>query len=392
MKYYCLPADFKTETIDAYDRLSQAFPDAAVLETYGNITIGNDLESGRPADILPPIDLNQLRSYIEYSAKKGIDFNYTINASYMENREFSKEGIARLNRFMKKLYEAGVRLLTVTLPSVIEVLSLLDFEFRLTGSTIYQVTNVNKATELQRMGVDRLVVDESINRNFKVLKRIRETFGEKVEVIVNSICHKDCSYRMFHYNQIAGESIDAGGGFSKTYYPHKCLLRRYENPGNFLKLTWIRPEDIKFYTQIGINYFKIQGRPRVLQGDPVRAVEAYFKEDYQGDLFQLLNLFAPVSNFSVPVDNKKLDGYIEHFQKHPDFCRSDCIACGFCENFGKKSADPEKIREVYNMAREYYSGVEPLKMTVKDVLRDQEEQQNKVMADDTMIDDGDFDL
>lgn len=395
MKYYCLPADFKTETIDAYHLLNQAYPDAAVLETYGNITIGNGLESGRPADILPQVDINHLRNYIEYSAEKGIDFNYTINASYMQNREFSKEGIARIKEFLTQLHEAGVRLMTVTLPSVIELLSLLNFDFRLTGSTIYQVTNVNKAMELKQLGVERLVVDESINRNFKELKRIRDAFGEKVEIIVNSICIKDCSYRMFHYNQIAGESVEVSGGFSQTYYPHKCLLRRYENPGNFLKLTWIRPEDIKFYTDIGINYFKIQGRPRVLKGDPVRAVEAYFQEDYQGDLFELLNIFAPVSNFSAPIDNKKLDGYIEHFHLHPDFCKSNCLKCGFCEKFGKKFGNPEKIEEVFKMAEEYYSGVEPLKMAVKDSLRAEEEkkaEEEKVMATDDMIDEGEFDL
>jgi collagenase-like PrtC family protease len=391
MKYFCVPADFKKETIDAYDLLNHAYPDSRVIETYGNITLGNDLESGRPVDILPEVNLAGLRYYIAYSKQRGIDFNYTINSSYMRNREFTREGVSGIYRFLGKLHDAGVRSLTVTLPSLIEVLKQFPFDFRIIGSTIYQVTNVNKALELKKLGVERIVLDESVNRNFKVLKRVRETFGEAVEIIVNSICHKDCSFRMFHYNQIAGDSVEVSSGCSNTYYPHKCLLRRYENSSNLLKLTWVRPEDLKYFTTIGINYFKLQGRPRVLKGDPVRALEAYFKEDYDGDLFELLNLFAPVSSFKVPVDNKKLDGFIKHFYENPDFCTHDCTKCRFCESFAKKCIDPGKVEEVYKSAKEYYSRLDPVKNNVQAVI-DVETTRKELMAEDILQDDGEFNL
>ncbi len=92
MKYFSMPADFKKVTIDSYSHLNQVYEGSRIIETYGNITIGNELESGRPVDILPEVDLAGLRSNIEYSQKRGIDFNYTINASYMNNRELTKEG------------------------------------------------------------------------------------------------------------------------------------------------------------------------------------------------------------------------------------------------------------------------------------------------------------
>jgi collagenase-like PrtC family protease len=393
MKCYSVPADFKKETIDAYDRLNHAYPDSRVVETYGNITIGNELESGRPVDILPQVDLTGLHYYVDYSKQRGIDFNYTINASYLGNKEFTKEGIDKIYHFLGNLYQAGVRSLIVTLPSLIEVITWFPYDFHIKGSTIYQVTNVNKALELKKMGIERMVVDESINRNFSVLKRIREAVGDGIEIIVNSICHKDCSYRMFHYNQIAGDSIEVSSGCSNSYYPHKCLLRRYENSSNLLKLTWVRPEDIKYYTGIGIHYFKLQGRPRVLKGDPVRAVEAYFKEDYQGDLFELLDLFAPVSSFRVPVENKKLDGFIKHFYDNPDFCRRDCAACRYCESFAKKIIDAETLEKVYRLAREYYSRLDPVKENVDAVIAACSQREDiKLIAEDTIQDEGDFTL
>jgi collagenase-like PrtC family protease len=391
MKYFSMPADFKKETIAAYEKLNQAYEDSCIIETYGNITIGNKLESGRPVDILPEVDLNGLRRYVDYSKERKIDFNYTLNAPYIQNKEFTKEGLSTIYDFLGRLYDAGIRSLTIALPSLIEVVKLLPYDFQIRGSTIYQVTNVNRALELKKMGVERIVVDESINRKFNVLKRIREALGGIIEIIVNSICHKDCTYRMFHYNQIAGDSVEVSSGSSNNYYPHKCLLRRYENSANIFKLTWIRPEDIKYYTAIGISYFKLQGRPRVLKGDPVRAVESYFKEDYQGDLFELLDLFAEVSSFKVPVDNKKLEGFIKHFYDNDNFCRNDCSACGFCGTFAKKNVDVKKLEEVYRLAKQYYSEFALLQENVKTVINSKSKSK-RVMAEDIQTDEGEFDF
>lgn len=391
MKNYSMPADFKKETIDEYARLNRVYKDSRVLETYGNITIGNELESGRPVDILPGVDLKNLRSYIHYSKERDIGFNYTINAPYMENREFTGEGVSGIYDFLSKLYDAGVRSLTVTLPSLIEILSWFPFDFQVKASAICQVTNVNRALELQRMGVERMVADESINREFNVLKAMAKTIGETVEIIVNSICYKDCTYRMFHYNQIAGDSLTVSSGCSNSYYPHKCLLRRYETAANLLKLTWVRPEDIKYYTAVGIDHFKLQGRPRVLKGDPIRAVEAYFKEDYQGDLMDLLNLFAPVSSFHVPVDNKKLSGFIKHFYENPGFCRHDCDTCGFCESFAKKCIDTRTLKKVHRLAGDYYTEFDPVKENVTALLSSRT-REKKAFAQNTRPVDREFDL
>ncbi len=393
MKYFCLPADFKTETIDAYHRLHGIYGDCRVIETYGNITLGNELESGRPVDILPEVDLKGLRHYVEYSGQRGIHFNYTLNAPYMQNKEFTREGTVRIYNFLGKLYEAGVRLLTVTLPSLCEMVKRnpYGYEFTVIGSTICQVTNVSKARELEKSGVERIVADESVNRDFKVLARIKEAVGKPVEIIANSICHIDCTWRMFHYNQIAGDSVGVSSGCGSSYYPHKCLLRRYEDVSNLLRSTWVRPEDIKYYTAVGIDYFKLQGRPRVLKGDPVRAVEAYFKEDYRGDLFELLNLFAPVSSFTVPVDNKKMEGFIKHFYENPGFCRHDCDKCRFCRSFARKTIDAEKVKEVYRLAEAYYSKFDPLRENI-DAAADSTAGEKKLIAVDTIADEEEFDI
>lgn len=47
MKYYSIPADLKKGTIDGYAELNKRYKDSRVFETYGNITDGGLLGSGR---------------------------------------------------------------------------------------------------------------------------------------------------------------------------------------------------------------------------------------------------------------------------------------------------------------------------------------------------------
>ena len=43
MKYFGVPADFKKETIEKYDKLNKEYSASRVIETYGNITLENFL-------------------------------------------------------------------------------------------------------------------------------------------------------------------------------------------------------------------------------------------------------------------------------------------------------------------------------------------------------------
>ena len=74
MKYFNVPADFKKETIDEYIRLNNVYKNSKVIETYGNVTLGNNFGSGRVLSQLPKIDLLDLREYIEYSKQNGSYF------------------------------------------------------------------------------------------------------------------------------------------------------------------------------------------------------------------------------------------------------------------------------------------------------------------------------
>lgn len=367
MKYFSVPADFKKETIDEYNRLNNTYQDSRVIETYGNITIGSSLESGRSVDVLPQVDIGHLRQYVEYSRQKNIDFSYTINSPHMNSREFTHKGMLEIWSFLGELHRAGVSSLTISLPSLVEIIKSTGYDFKLKASVICEITNPNKAEFYKKLGFDRIVADESINRDFQTLKRIRETFGDKLEIIVNTICHKDCPYRMFHYNQVASDSISVSSKASSNYYSHRCMLRRYESPSNFLKLSWVRPEDIRYYTGIGVHYFKLQGRQAVLKGNPVQAVEFYFKESYNGNLLDLLEIFGPHSKFRINIDNRSLDGFLEPYYQQDYFCKHDCRHCKHCDLYAKKAIVPGEVKKVYENTKQFFDQYDQFKKELNSI-------------------------
>lgn len=368
MNHFYVASDFKKETIDAYDELNKSFKNAKVVETYGSITLGNYLESGRATSQLQAIDLYDLKGYVEYSRQKNISFNYAINGTHMQNREFTENGVMEIKTLLRDLYDAGIYSLTVAMPSLIKLVQSTGYDFEIKASTLCQVTNANKAAAYKNMGVDVIVVDESINRDFKKLRNVREVFGDKVELIVNPICQQDCIYRPFHYNQTTTASVGNSNQISINFYEHNCVLQRYENFSKLLKISFVRPEDLKYYNSIGINHFKVQGRHTFLiGGDPVKTVKCYFEEKHDGNLMDLFSMFATENSFQVYVDNNKLKNFIKPFYEKENFCNHYCSKCNYCENFIKKCIDPGKTNEIMNLAKAFYQDYDPFMELVDSV-------------------------
>jgi collagenase-like PrtC family protease len=267
----------------------------------------------------------------------------------MQNRELTPTGIEEIRLFLDELVKTGVESLTLALPSLIELVRICGYPFRIKASTICQISNANKAALFKKSGVDGMVFDESITRDFEALRRVRNAFGAGTEIIVNSICYQDCQYRMFHYNQISGDSVRDCSELSCSYYPTRCLSRSYEDLSIFAKCSWIRPEDLHYYCEIGIEHFKVQGRQSVLTGDPVRVVEAYMKEEFDGNLRDLLFMFAPSDVFGIPVDNKAFGDFLRPFFEKPGFCVRDCQAHGYCDGIARKCVDVSKADALAGM-------------------------------------------
>lgn len=354
MKFFSVPADFQNTTIDRITQLNERYPGSKVVEVYGQITTGNLIHSGRAAQLLPETGFRELERYVKYCKEHHIEFSYTLNSSCLGNREFSEEGISEVYGLLENLSNIGVEILTIAMPPLFEVVQHSGFKFRTKASAICEINSVGKALFYKNIGAERMVIEPDTTRDFKKIKRICAAFGDGVEIIINSFCFRNCAYKMFHYNHESHCNQTNKNQALTNYYFHRCTMKKAEQLENIIKLNWIRPEDLRYYKEAGINYFKIQGRQSVMRGDLVKTIECYFKEDYDGNLHNLLTLFDTYNSFHPYIDNKKLDGFVQKFYEDPDFCEEDCTRCGYCDHYAKKSMDQEKTLELMSKALVFY--------------------------------------
>lgn len=371
MDEFCVAADFKTDTIDAYQQLNNKYAHRAkVIETYGQMTINNIVTGGRVHHDIPHIDISQLKYYIEYSKERGIGFNYSLNGSCTGNLEFKPNGLECIYDFLRSLHNIGVRSITVSSIAILEMIRTMFPDISIKVSIINRVNTINKLEQYQDLGVDSVVVDESVNRDFSLLKKMAKTM--KIELIANSLCLKDCIFRAHHYNQTAHASLLNDDDQIITYYNHRCMLTRSQKDENILKLCWIRPEDIHFYNDIGIHYFKLQGRHTVAKGNPVEAVKCYMERSYDGNLIDLLEMFNSPYQFKVGLDNKKLNGFIDPFTV-TSFCDSDCNNCNYCKKFLKDHYDTADFKNINNLAIRFYNDMDEYKIELDKLSQKKEE-------------------
>jgi collagenase-like PrtC family protease len=336
MKYFCMPSDFKNETIDKYNEINNKYNHSKVIETFGQLAPDTVFGSCRGPKGLPEVDRHRLEDYVKYCNGKGIDFDYVINATCMSNEELTRSGYKKIKDFLEMLEGMGVGWVTISLPSLMEIAMYISPNLKIKASTVCQINSPHKAKFYEELGIKRIVLDEDIYREFNTLKSIRKVYSGDLEVIVNSFCVNDCPFKMFHYNSFSHSHTNTD---ECAYFSSRCM-NMHIGAENYMKLNWIRPEDIHYYFDTGICYFKVQGRTNVYSGNPAKAVTHYIEEHYDGDLISLLELFSsakPLTIANCEIDNSKLDGFFEKYVKDPCFCTKICSECGYCKSFAEKS-------------------------------------------------------
>lgn len=357
MIFFSVPADFNESTLEKFDQLNGQYTDRRINEVYGQLTTGDITASGRMTNSLPQVNLIQLKRYIRSCEKHKIDFNYTLNASCLGNAELNVEFKNRMLELLLDLAKAGVSAFTVAMPSLINMIRTILPHIPIKVSAISEINSPEKAMYYKRLQVRRIVIDPDITRCFQTLQDICSVFGKNVEIIVNNVCLKNCPNKMFHYNHEAHCVPGHVHSNDEQYYYHQCSLQKAENDSNYIKLNWIRPEDLKYYINSGIHHFKIQGRNYAKANLLLKVIESYFSEDFDGNLMDLLTLYQPYNAFQPQIVNKQLDGFIDRFYHYPGMCRGLCESCGYCLTYAEKSMDIKTLKQVNAYARQFYKGL-----------------------------------
>lgn len=352
-----------------------------VEDLYGQIW-GDPLGGGRMSLFIPRVGKEEVARFIAEARKRGFGFNYLINGTCFDNLEFTKKAYQGIAEHIEWIASTGADRVTVTLPFLLDIIKREFPRLKVAVSSFARVQNVHLARLWEEMGADKIILPESISRDFQSLALIREAVDCELELIANHCCLFQCFLDLHHRNMVShGSQADHPcGGFAPDYCKLACQRLKILKPAELIKSTWIRPEDVSHYEGVGINCLKLVERFRGTES-LVQIIDAYEKRSFNANLVELLTLpqqgifltpnleviqrtdlidprkMEEVMDVlrqpfpgKVHIDNRKLDGFLDYFKK-VDCLRTDCERCHYCETVASRAVSIDEKWRAEMVAR-----------------------------------------
>jgi len=361
MNCFKVGVNFDFDLLNKIIDLNQAELNGIITELYGSIRRHSEL-AARPDFRLPDIDLNAFENYVKKAKAYGIDFNYTLNSiiPYGSKKEIN-EHLNDIIDLIHYLEEVGVYRITVSNPILLEIIrkyAKSDIEIEI--STIAHIDTITQIKYFHEYyGVNKVCGNLNKNRDFTFLKNAAKYCNQNgiiYELMVNEFCgvggedyathcvYRDSCYICHAVNHVYDDTVTLD-----NYPMNLCTSSRNRHISNWMKLKWIRPEDLKYYNSIGLNHFKITGRTGSSEYI-LKTLDAYIKESYDGNLIELwkpLESIKPGTRESdvkaFYIDNKKLNGFIMPWVNGKNCDYEVCgETCRYCNNF-YNAAETEDI-------------------------------------------------
>ncbi len=274
-------------------------------EIYGTISDGPCLHC-RGKETVCKVDREYALDFKKKIDKYKLKFAYVLNSPIV-NAE--KQDI--VNEIWWIINEFKATSITVASFELMKIIRENFPAFPINISTVAGVLSIKDIEKYIELKPERIILHHDCNRNYKELDEMIK-YGKQnainIEIMLNESCLRRCSRRSEHYCS-----------FSTGESDHKfhlwCNSRKITYPYELLLANFIRPEDVKFYEQLGIETFKVTGRSKPSKW-LYETVEAYLKRDYDKNLIRLLGIDPKLNSENlIYISNKALDGFIDNFPK-----------------------------------------------------------------------------
>ena len=380
MTHFSLATNFDDSLIDEV-------AGSPVREIYGKLT-ADAVGGGRASYQVDGIGWSRLEGHVHKAKKAGIQFNYLLNGACTNNIESTRNGQRAVHRLLDRVVDVGVGAVTLASPHLLQIVKKRHPQLEVRISVFAGTDHVRKARMWEELGADRIALDSLlVNREFKLLAALRRSVSVGLELLVNNHCLQSCALSPHHMNTLAHASQKGHGtkGFFVDWCFLSCTRMRLEDPINYIRADWIRPEDLHLYEELGYDCFKLVERAAPT-GVLAARVRAYTERKYDGNLLDLVQpygfpralagggkqakrggprwmlryLLRPLlanpkrmlrmrqlgeemgmldahdGPPPVVVDNRALDGFLERFQTVG--CRDvDCDGCGHCKEWANRA-------------------------------------------------------
>ena len=321
---------------------------------YGKIN-SDYFSGGRARCEIKDASREQAKEFIKECSRKGIEFNYLINGTYLKN-EFSQSNRNKIIKEIEWIEGLGVKHVTISIPYIARLIKRYFPHIKIVVSIFSHVRSQRQIDFWEEIGADCICLDRHLVRNYNKIKQLTGKNNIDLSLLVNDPCILNCGEELYHDNLMSRASLYSSE--YSHYCSFTCFYQFLRFPYKIFTATFIRPEDLYLYSQIGINIFKIVDRNRTTKFI-TNAVKAYSKQSYEGNLIDLLSIFSSFDRneninfnyeqkkfslkiadnfwYALPkivdlfIDNKSMDGFAEKWISTIGSCEDyDCNKCGIC--------------------------------------------------------------
>lgn len=355
MNLFKIGCNFSDDLLKIVVKLNQLYPNNRIEEFYGSRRSSSWL-TARPGYRLPDVSKKQFVQFVDESHANSIEFNYTLNASCIGKKSDIAKEEDEAKQYIHFLVSAGVDTITVSLPYIAKIIRDVSSKIKIEVSTIAHIDSVTQVSVwAEKYDIKKVCVSLNKNRDIAFLESLAkycDKLGIVPTLMVNEFCgngltnksgatgciYREHCYQLHSLGYEREECLDGG------YPMNECTASRNTRLA-WLKMPFIRPEDMKLYNNIGINHFKITGRTgstAYMEG----IILAYMSETYTGNTLNLWKHLETIGKASEDsfspkyfIDNKKLDGFLDYWFNHKNhICANEVCGetCTYCDTFLKK--------------------------------------------------------
>ena len=273
----------------------------------------------------------KLVSDLLYARSKGIALDTLFNCNCYGDIAISGELSGLVVTTLSEMRERGVfpEIVTTTSPFVAKVLRSNFPEIEIRWSVNLRVHGT-QGFEYVLDDFDSFYLSRERHRDTEYLAEVSrwaKRHGKKIGMQVNSGCLRQCPYQQFHDNLHGhGAVLQNERGMREFGFSYFLCKKNYSIPGrgeDFLRATWIRPEDLPEYEAF-VDVVKLATRrhPR-----PEEVTAAYANYHWDGNLASLMDPAHDIAG--CYFDNKSFDIPLWKEVRSCAF-QNDCRHCGKC--------------------------------------------------------------
>ena len=289
--------------------------------------------SCRPAPTFTPEVRQQLFDDLRWARANGIELDTLFNANCYGDEAISPELADFVSRNLNEMGEAGLfpDTVTTTSPFIATVLRKHFPQVKIRWSVNIRVHGTVGFESVEEL-FDSFYVSRELHRDLDYLREVSawaKAHGKVLGMQANSGCLRQCPFQTFHDNLHGHgdgrrpKDVATAKEYDFTFFRCKTNYER-GNYEDFLRATWLRPEDMPAYDEL-VDIVKLATRRHP---DPVGILNAYATYSYDGDLAALMD---PVPPLPKRFENKAFDANADLWRE-VRCCKqaNNCTHCGKC--------------------------------------------------------------